>query len=275
MSITSHHQRFDYFSWPKAAEAAKRDGATLIWPFGACEQHGPHLPLATDNLFAERILVAVLDRMPEHFPIWKLPSQLFGFSPEHASFPGTISLSAEFLLQLVLEVGRQISSMGFRRLVLFNAHGGQIGLLQAAARELRLQCPSMAVLPCFLWSGVSSLENLIPLEERLNDLHAGLAETSLMLSIFPELVGMQKISDGDHLSPDSPATPPLGWSLEGASPYAWLTKDLSDSGVIGDARQANKTLGKALEEALVEHWVELLTTLMLSKWPPISDKESY
>jgi len=274
MAISSFPRRFDYLSWPEASEAACQEGSTLVWPFGACEQHGPQLPLATDIVFAERLVVQVLDRLPLSLPIWGLPSQSLGFSPEHASFPGTISLSAPLLLQLVMEVGQQLAAIGVRRLLFFNAHGGQIGLLQTAARQLRMQCPSMAVLPCFLWSGVSSLEELIPIGERERGLHAGLAETSLMSSLAPELVGTARPLDGDHFSQDSLATPPSGWSLEGAAPCAWLTNDLSDSGVIGDSREANSSLGKALEQALVDHWVTLMTNLMESKWPPVGERES-
>lgn len=271
MTISSGHKRFDYLSWTTAAKAASTKGSTLIWPFGACEQHGPHLPLATDNIFAERVASNVLELLPSPSPIWMLPSQPFGFSPEHASFPGTISLSAPILLQLVMEVGQQLASIGLSRLVLFNAHGGQIGLLESAARQLRLSCPSMAVLPCFLWRGVSCLEDLLPKDERDQGLHAGLAETSLMLSLASDLVGDERPFDGDHSSKESLATPPKGWSLEGSAPCAWLTKDLSHTGVIGDSRQANIALGKALEQALTEHWVELLTSLMGSNWPIVGD----
>ena len=161
----------------------------MVWPFGACEQHGPHLPLITDTFFAENILIKTLEEMPDKMPIWMLPSQSIGFSPEHLGFPGTLSVSADLMLQLVSEVGRQLASMGVQRLVFFNAHGGQIGLLQAIARELRVQCPSMAVLPCFLWSGVDSLKDLIPDKEVEQGLHAALAETSLMLALDSALVG--------------------------------------------------------------------------------------
>ena len=210
ISMTSHSRRFDYLSWPKAKEVARREGSTLVWPFGACEQHGPHLPLATDYLFAGKISKRVLDQLPEDLPIWMLPAQLLGFSPEHEAFPGTLSLSANLLLDLVMEVGEQLSSLGFRRLILFNAHGGQIGLLQAAARQLKAQCPTMAVLPCFLWSGVSQLKELLPLEEREAGLHAGLGETSLMLSLAPHLVGAERPVDGEHFSREALATPPDG-----------------------------------------------------------------
>ncbi|MFL0733258.1 MAG: creatininase family protein, partial [Prochlorococcus sp.] len=54
---------------------------------------------------------------------------------------------------------------------------------------------------------------------------------------------------------------------------AWLTDDLSVSGVIGDSRGANATLGKALQQALVAHWLNLLTSLMASSWPPVRDNK--
>ena len=235
---------------------------------GAFEQHGPHLPLATDALFSERILSSVMSELAPNSPIWSLPSQPIGFSPEHSGFPGTLSLSSGLLTQLIIEVGTQLQTQGVKRLVLFNAHGGQIGLLQAAARELRVQSPSMAILPCFLWSGVPGLDALIPGDELRNGLHAAQAETSLMLALEPQLVGEARPVDGDHRQPSSPATPPPGWSLEGAAPTAWLTTDLSRSGVIGDSRAASAELGQALERCLIAHWVNLFASLLASDWPP-------
>ena len=266
--MTSNFRRFEYLSWPQAEQAAQSQGSTLIWPFGACEQHGPQLPLITDTLFAERIVFKVLERLPSTFPIWSLPTQSIGFSPEHLSFPGTISLPANFLLDLINTVGKQVAEIGFRRLILFNAHGGQIGLLQTASRQLRAQYPQMAVLPCFLWQGVSELDQLIPHAEIENGLHAGLAETSLMLAIDPQLVGNERPIDGEHNSPNSFATPPRGWSMEGSAPCAWLTKDLSNSGVIGDSRKANSAIGETIEKILINHWENLLISLLESDWPP-------
>ncbi len=272
MSFSSESYRFDLFSWPEASEAASREGSTLVWPFGAFEQHGPHLPLITDSFFAEKILEQVLERISRDFPIWMLPTQSIGFSPEHLAFPGTISLSANVMLQLVSEIGQHIAAMGFKRLVFFNAHGGQIGLLQAIARQLRVECPSMAVLPCFLWSGVNSLQELIPDKEVEEGLHAALAETSLMLHMKPELVGNERPVDGinSNKSLHSDKVPaPIGWSLEGAAPCAWLTQDLSESGVIGDSTSSNSDLGKNIEKELVDHWLILFMGLMESNWPPI------
>ena len=74
--------------------------------------------------------------------------------------------------------------------------------------------------------------------------------------------------------PDEEIVPtPEGWSLEGASPCAWLTEDLSSSGVIGDASSSNPQLGAALENALVNHWKSLFTSLLESDWPPIMSEK--
>ena len=82
--------------------------------------------------------------------------------------------------------------MGFKRLILLNAHGGQISLLSTAARELRSLAPNLSVFPCFLWKGVDGLDQLLERNEIENGLHASLAETSLMLALKSELVGEQK-----------------------------------------------------------------------------------
>ena len=261
-------KRLHFMSWPQAAKALQCPGSTVVWPFGAMEQHGPQLPLATDALFAERILDAVLGELAQDLPIWSLPPQAIGFSPEHRGFPGTVSLSAELLIGLIKEVGGQLAEQGVKRLVLFNAHGGQIGLLQAAARELAAQSPSMAVLPCFIWSGVSGLSELLPDHELKHGLHAGLAETSLMLAMEPSLVGSERPADGDHSSAASASTPPEGWSLEGDAPMAWFTADLSVSGVVGDSRGADLALGRQLQTQLIGHWKALFTSLLASSWPP-------
>lgn len=250
-------------SWPAVQRAAAQPGSTVVWPWGAVEQHGPHLPLGTDGLFAERVLSAVLERLPEGLPLWRLPLQAIGFSPEHLGFPGSLSLPAPLLIELLCNVGEQLAQAGFRRLVLLNGHGGQIALLQCAARALRQRAPRLAVLPCFLWSGPEGVAELIPDPERQQGLHAGLAETSLMLHLAPELVGEERPCDGLL-----PAPPPPGWDLEGAVPTAWLMRDLSASGVIGDARLADRERGEALFECLVAGWCARLQALLASDWPP-------
>lgn len=250
-------------AWPEVERAAGVAGSTVVWPFGAIEQHGPHLPLGTDGLFADRLVEAVLERLEPDLPIWRLPLQSLGFSPEHRGFAGTLTLPAELLIAQIVAIGQELAGSGFQRLVLLNGHGGQIALLQTAARQLRSQVPTLGVLPCFLWSGVEGIDDLIPEPERSQGLHASLAETSLMLHLAPELVGPERPRDGL-----GGQEPPPGWSLEGAVPLSWRMAELSQSGVIGDASGADGALGEALFRLLVAGWDDLLTSLLRSDWPP-------
>ena len=261
MNFKSIPNDYEYLSWPEIKNIAENNRSTIIWPFGAVEQHGPHLPLATDSIFVEEILSEVLKLIPDEIPLKKIPTQYIGFSPEHLSFDGTLSLSSNLITGMIMEVGKQIADMGFKRLILLNAHGGQISLLNTAGRELRKIAPKLSVLPCFLWSGIKGLNDLLSESELENGIHASLAETSLMMAINSELVGEERPFDG--ISKDIPE----GWSLEGHAPTAWLTKDLSKSGVIGDSRGANKHLGEDLKQLLINHWYNLLVNLMSSDWP--------
>ena len=66
MAASPAHRRLEQLSWPQLQAAAQRAGSTVVWPFGAFEQHGPHLPLGTDGLFADRLLDEVLEVLPQH-----------------------------------------------------------------------------------------------------------------------------------------------------------------------------------------------------------------
>ncbi|TGG93044.1 MAG: creatininase family protein [Aphanocapsa feldmannii 277cV] len=251
-----------HLPWPAAAAAARHPGSTVVLPFGSCEQHGPHLPLCTDALFAERLLADVLTALPADAPIWTLPTEQLGFSPEHLGFPGTVSLAAEVLMARLEAIVRSLAEAGFSRLVLFNAHGGQIALLEAAARQCRQRHPGLLLLPWFLWS-LEGVMELIPQPERSDGLHAGLVETSLMLHLAPDLV----ISEEIPAAPDGQLQPPAGHSLEGTRPAVWLAHELSRSGMVGDARGASAELGAALHSRLVAGWCRHFRSLLDSSWP--------
>ena len=261
MNFKSIPSEFEFLSWTEVNNISKDKRSTIIWPFGALEQHGPHLPLATDTIFVDEIICEVFKLIPSETPLKKLPTQHIGFSPEHMGFDGTISLSSNLITLMIKEVGVQLADMGFKRLILINAHGGQISLLNTAARELRSIAPKLSIFPCFLWSGVDGISELLTKNEVHNGLHASLAETSLMMALKSELVGDERHSEGiNEQIPD-------GWSLEGNAPIAWLTEDLSKSGVIGDSKGSNKELGDKLKSLLINHWYKLIMNLMNSDWP--------
>ena len=260
--MTSQQRRgLHHLGWPEVKRAASRDSSTVVAPWGSLEQHGPHLPLGTDGFFAERVLHQVLQTLPPRLPIWSLPLQSLGFAPEHRSFGFSFTQSAEAMLAQVEAVAEPLARAGFQRLVLFNGHGGQISLLDAAARQVHGRYPQMGVHAWFLWN-VEGVADLMGDGGQGEDLHAGLAETSLMLHMAPELVQLQQAVA------EPPPPPPPGLSLEGRCPAAWTTGALSRSGTVGDPRGATATLGAALHQKLVQGWTAAFATLLRSSWPP-------
>jgi len=149
MNFKQIPNKFENLNWQEIDSVAKEKRSTVIWPFGAVEQHGPHLPLATDSIFVDEIINEVLKLFPADIPLKKLPTQYIGFSPEHKGFAGTISLSSNLITSMIKEVGVQLSEMGFKRLILINGHGGQISLLNSAARELRSFSPRITAISGF------------------------------------------------------------------------------------------------------------------------------
>ena len=121
----------------------------MIWPFGAVEQHGPHLPLATDSIFVDEIISEVFKLFSDDIPLKKLPTQYIGFSPEHKGFAGTISLSSNLITSMIKEVGSQLSEMGFKRLILINGHGGQISLLKYGCKRAKKFLTRYSSFPLF------------------------------------------------------------------------------------------------------------------------------
>ena len=92
---------FPYLTWQDIDTMKDRENVVIIQPVGSIEQHGPHLPLATDSIFIDEIICEVLELIPSDIPIKRLPTQCMGFSPEHKSFDGTISLSSNLITLLI------------------------------------------------------------------------------------------------------------------------------------------------------------------------------
>ena len=173
---------------------AERTVAVL--PVAATEQHGPHLPLSVDADLADGIVAAALPHLPADAPVLFLPTQAVGFSPEHARFAGTLTLRAETLLRLWTEIGDSVADSGVKKLVLFNAHGGQVGLMDPVARDLRARRGMLVY--SVNWFNLPLLDAqgrdagaLFSADEHRFGIHAGDIETSMMLALRPERVCMR------------------------------------------------------------------------------------
>ncbi len=260
------HRFLPYLSWPQIAELPQRDRTVILLPVGAIEQHGPHLPLAVDSLLATAVLGKALERLDAAVPAYALPPLCYGKSNEHSGFPGTISLSATTLLTQIREIADSLYASGFRKLALVNGHGGQPQVLEIVARDLRVQYRDLQVFPLFLWNVPHRIAKLLTADEAARGIHAGDAETSLLLHLLPEWVRMER-AHPDGLATQPPSDALL--SLEGALPYAWLTRDLSASGTIGDPTSATAAKGEQIFEQLVTGWVAAIAALHAHAQGPV------
>jgi creatinine amidohydrolase len=236
-------RNFAYLNW-RQVDALPRESTLLVLPTAAIEQHGHHLPLATDTLINNLLLGHALRKLPADLPVYALPPVHYGKSNEHIGFPGTLSVSAGTFMAVLRDLGSSISRAGFRKLVLYNTHGGNTSLIDVMSRDLRAEFGLRTF--SLHGSGGISFEGLNP-QERAYGFHAGEVETSFRLAGIPEVVDQSAytsnyIADiskpGMLLPENAPAT------------FAWLTRDIASSGVMGDPRPATAEKGKAwLEEA--------------------------
>jgi len=244
---------------------SEKENAVIIQPMGAIEQHGPHLPLIVDSVLGMGVIGKALAKLDASIPAYSLPPLYYGKSNEHRHFPGTITLSAETLLTVLLEIAESVYRAGFRKLALANSHGGQPQVIEIAARDIHASHEDFLVFPLFIWRVPHIAQELFTQRELEYGIHAGDMETSLMLSLLPEQVRMEKaVKEFPHGLPKNSLL-----SMEGKLPFAWLTKEISQSGVLGDATIASKEKGDRLLESVVNSWVQLIKDIYQFQQPQV------
>ncbi len=259
------HRYFPYLTWTEIQQMPHKEDVVIIQPIGAIEQHGPHLPIVVDSAISMGVLGQALSKLDSKIPAYALPCIYYGKSNEHWQFPGTITLSAETLLAVIKEMAASIYRSGFRKLVLMNSHGGQPQIMEIAARDIHQAQTDFLVFPLFTWRVPHQAGELLTAKEKELGIHAGDAETSIMLSLLPEQVKMeQAVSEYPQGLPTDSLL-----SMEGKLPFAWLTRELSQSGVIGDATAATPEKGKHILESVAEGWVKVIQDIYRFRQPSI------
>ena len=227
------------------AQDIGRADPVVILPVAAIEQHGPHLPLSTDLDIGIGLLDKAFAYLPPKFPVWVLPAQAVGTSAEHLTFPGTLSIDANLLGDLIFAQGKALARSGVRRLLVTNSHGGNRQAIDTAALRLQRELGLLVIKSnYFLWPRPSGVT--FPDAEWRHGLHGGAVETAMMLHLKPDLVRTQQLLDAPSLGRFLEQT--LGHvdtTNEGAS-LAWLAEDLHSSGVAGNSTLATASIGKHL-----------------------------
>jgi creatinine amidohydrolase len=211
-----------------------------LLPVAAVEQHGPHLPLATDALINDGIVRATLERLPTDLTLLVLPAQNVGLSPEHTSFAGTLSIRDSSLLDVWTDLGRSVARTGLRKLVVFNTHGGQKTLVDLLAMRLRSELGMLVVRATYFAFGATP--GLFDPAEALHDIHGGEVETSLLLHLRPDLVRTAALADFKGL-PHELATRHRLLGAEKPVGIGWRAEDLNPAGACGNAARADGRRG--------------------------------
>jgi creatinine amidohydrolase len=231
----------DRMTWPevKAEQARGRD--TVVVAFGATEQHGPHLPLATDALIGDHLAHAVAERLDA----FVAPTVRIGCSEHHLEFPGTLSLSEDTFRAVVADIVRSLARGGFARVVLLPTHGGNFAPLAAALASLGpvagIEIRALTDLSAlFTIAQLGQEEHGVPLGE--GGVHAGEWETSMLMAIHADLVHLERGEPGYTGDPQAAIGAIFGDGVH----------TVAKNGVIGDPARASAEHGARYWEKVLE-----------------------
>ena len=238
------------------------DRTVAVLPLGATEQHGPHLPLSVDTVLVEGVVNAALTHLSDHDPVWVLPTQSLGLSTEHAAFAGTLTLCPQTVIQLWCDIGASVARAGVKKLLLFNAHGGNVGLMDVVARELRGR-HGLLVYSSSWYNLPLDAAAMAPFsaDEQRFGVHAGDMETSMMLALAPDTVNMALAQNFDSTSRTRAAHYPVLGNGKSAK-LGWHMQDYNAQGAAGHAGAATAAKGQALVKSAGEQLAYLLQELM-------------
>jgi len=241
-----------------------------VLPVAATEQHGPHLPLSVDTVLADGIVKASLPHLAPDLKVLFLPTQAVGLSPEHARFPGTLTLKNETILRLWTDIGESVAAAGIKKLVLFNSHGGNVGAMDLVARDLRARLDMLVYsvswfnLPLLDEQGGDANALFSPGEHRFG-VHAGDIETSMMLALDPAHVDMGQAQNFASAAQRRSTQFDILGNGKSAK-LGWQMQDYNPAGAVGNAAAASADKGQSVVDAAGRALARLLVEV--DRLPP-------
>ena len=225
-----------------------------VLPVAAIEQHGPHLPVSVDASIIDGIINLLSEKLSEDSKLIFLPTQKIGKSNEHLSYPGTLSLSSETLTAILMEIGNCVNSIGIKKLVLFNSHGGNISVLDIVARELRVRNEMLVF--NLNWFGLGMPKDVYSKDELKYGIHAGDIETSVMLALDSKNVRMERaknfISKNIQIEKNF-----KNIGISSNVKFGWQSQDLNSSGACGNAKISSIEKGKVTLDFVCKRLIEV------------------
>lgn len=229
----------------------------VVLPLGAVEQHGPHLPLATDRMVVDHFCREIDRHLGDDVLI--LPTVSVGYSRHHDDFAGTLTLTHETLLHQIVETADSALRLGMTNLLILNAHGGNEGIAQVALEHLGYRWPRCRIVRTTWWQIASEALLEISTTGPGGVGHACELETSLMMIIASHLVDAAALPARENESS-------FGWDTADMLRAGSVTmyrrfSDVAATGVFGDPRAASVEKGRQISEAVTRRLVELVRSM--------------
>lgn len=218
----------------------------VILPVAATEQHGPHLPLATDRMIGWHFVKELDRKIPDQVLI--LPSVAVGCSNHHMDFSGTLSVSHEAFASYVEEILESVLAHDFQNIIILNSHGGNQGIGQVILE--RLGPDTIQLVLVTWWKLVSDALVKITESGPGGVGHACEFETSLMLHIAPHLVQTDLITTGENQVTFPWAEADM---LRGSRAGLYRSMyEMTPNGVFGDPTKASAKKGEQISSLVVQ-----------------------
>jgi creatinine amidohydrolase len=243
-------------TWPELGRAAG-ENRVVIQPIGATEQHGPHLPLNTDNFIVTRLCDAAGRRAPSELLV--LPTVPYAFNAHHMDFPGVVAIRWDHVINYLIDVVTSVAHHGFKRFIFISGHGCNPPYLAVVGNEVNTRTGALCA--SFLWTALADNVD----EIRTSAVPGGMAhacelETAVLLHLDPERVRTDLIVDqmdfaqGEYLQMDLMRA--TGVHL---GEHWWSS--FSSTGVAGEASKATAEKGRLLFERAADNLVRLAREL--------------
>jgi creatinine amidohydrolase len=234
--------RMKEMSWTTFLERKKQTDLVII-PTGACEVYGPHLPMGSDMLIANKIAELVAERVPAIIG----PTLEAGDSSALDDFPGTITITPDSFKAYLKDVVDSLVKWGFKNFLFINGHAGNVAMVNHVSQTLRQQ-PEIRCAQIDCWRFIKAQDQGIVESGEVTHGHAGEAGTSVLLYLYPELVDIGQALDEAPKQQDR---------FPDVIKYArYSTK--TDSGTIGYPSLASRGKGEALVQRSVDRIVRFL-----------------
>jgi creatinine amidohydrolase len=211
---------------------------TAIFPIGACESHGDHMPFGTDGLTAHALSVRIAQQCEKTFV---LPPHFLGMSHHYRHKPICVSLSSETQIRVIQETLESLHHWGIKKILILNGHDGNIPCAEIAARAVKVKHAEVSLAVFDWWTILAKMLPKGTFEVWSGWGHAGEVETSIGLALFPELMDMKS------------ARGQIPTRIDEFVKEIWNFEELTSEGATGAAHKATIEKGDMIVRAVVEY----------------------